>query len=135
MKERVVDAANTNNKGKRKQDPRVPPPRKFPPPRGGQHPINIHVKNPVPITSQVDKVTTAPSTHDSTSKSNPCQVRTEYQRPALSDLEGIFGSETEEIQEPNHRRRQKKKQEFFRHASLRGSDESRAKALVGFFLF
>lgn len=44
----VVDAAITNEKGKQKQDPRVPPPRKFPPPRGGQHPINIHVRNPAP---------------------------------------------------------------------------------------
>jgi hypothetical protein len=88
----MVDGTITNNKGKAKQDPRVPPPRKFHPPRGGQHPINIHV-NHVPITSRDnDMVAAAPPTH----------------------------------------RRQMNKHKFFHHAPLRGSDESRARALVCF---
>lgn len=136
MVERVVDAAiNINNKGKQKQDPRVPPPRKFPPPRGGQHPINIHVSNPAPNTSQdSDMVAAVPTNHDATSESRARSSKACKTNP-FSLSKGVSGLEseaTEANQEPNRRRRQNKKQEFFGHVSLRGSDEARTKALVRF---
>ena len=43
------------------------------------------------------------------------------------DLEAV-----EENQEPIHRRRQKKRQDFFSHAPLRGSNEARTQSLVSF---
>jgi hypothetical protein len=131
MGERVVNTAITNTvtKGKQKQDPRVPPPRKFPPPHGGQHPIDIHINNPAPNTSQESNmVATAPTNHDTTSSSNQCKKCT-AKRPALSKGNFGLGSKNQEL---NHRRRQAKKNEFFQHTSIRGSDEARTIALVRF---
>ena len=138
--EMVIDAPNANNRGKQRQesqDPRVPFPRKFCPPRGGQHRITIRVNNPAPNTSQISNKE-APNNTASTSTGTPTPKsnlhignKPEVNRPASS--KGIFRLDaTEENQEPNRRRRQKKKRLFFHHTRLRGSDEARTENLVCF---
>jgi hypothetical protein len=127
------NALNANNKGKQRQDPKLPLPRKFPPPRGGQNRISICVNDPAPSTSQVSNKEAAlnNTARASTPRSN-LRMGSKVNRPSSS--KETFGSDaTEENQEPNHsnRRRQKKRRLFF-HSRLRGSDEVRTEALVCF---